>query len=90
MDVRDGWHEADGLDPGGVRETGGCIDERQSGDRGPVEPEEIDRFVGAIEIRRGREGGSGRLHLDDDGKWGEWSSLHERAKCGIDLRGPVQ
>ena len=86
MDVCDGRYEADGLDPGGVRKSRGCIDERQSGHRGPVEPEEIERFVGAINIRDGAEGRSGRLHLDDDREKREWASLHERAQSGVDLR----
>jgi len=89
MDVRDGRHEADGLDPGGVRKSRGCIDERQAGDRGPVEPKEIERFVGAINIRDGAEGRSGGLHLDDDREERKRASLHEREEGGIDLRGRI-
>jgi len=90
VDVRDGRDKADGVDAGGVRKSRGGIDERQSSDRGPVEPKEIERFVGAINVRSGAERGSRRLHLDDHRQKSERVGLHARAECGIDLGGDIR
>jgi len=90
VDVRDGRHEADRVDPGRARKSRGRVDERQSGDRGPVETKEIERLVGEIDVCGSAKWGSGGLHLDDDREKSKRAGLHERAQCGVDLRGAIR
>jgi hypothetical protein len=50
MDVRHRGRKADRLDARGVREARGAVDQSKPGDRSAVEAEEIQGFVGAIDV----------------------------------------
>ena len=85
MHIRDGRHEADRFDTGGVRESGGAVDEREPGDRSPIQTEEIQSFIRAVDIGRPDERRGSLLHLDDDRQQRQRTLLHQRPQRGIDL-----
>ena len=85
MDVRDRGQQAERVDAARVREAGGAVDQRQTGDGRAVLAQQVERTVRAIDVRRADERSVRMLHLDDDRENGERVGLEPRAQRGIDL-----
>ena len=85
--VRHGGDEAQGVDPGGVRETRGAVDEGKLRDRSAVETQEVESLLRARDVRRADERQPRRLHLDDDRQEPQRIGLHHGQQRGVDLVG---
>jgi hypothetical protein len=85
VDVRDGGQEAQRADAARVGESRRAADEPKRSDRSAVLAEQIQRLVGAIDIRRGSERCRRVLHLHDDRQNGQRIGLHARPQGGVDL-----
>jgi hypothetical protein len=87
VDVRDGWHKAQRLNPGCVREPGGGVDQGEAGDRLAVEAKQVQSLLGASDVHRSDEGRGRRLHLDDDREECERPRVHQGLERWVDLVG---